>query len=308
VNDQTPKFEEQMSGVTYGSGEPHGILCGKGHRHATVEAVRACYGSDANAARSWDSPSGMPRAVPVPPDMALAGATRPSVASGDTRRVIHTSAAPTDAQRDTVKRLGGTIPEDATRLRASQIIDRLIEMKETRDRRLKEQADEEDAAPKFHSTSLGLPAEMLFSIREGRYAVSVEGTKRLDFVRISHIKARPGKQVRFAGCMRVQTQHGEQLKERAIISPKGEVRLMSQTMPAEYLTKIFMLIIVDQRSTAILYGREKGQCCRCGKQLTDERSRHYGIGPECEKHLPEIIDELDEAEGVYVPGQMLEEA
>ena len=112
---------------------------------------------------------------------------------------------------------------------------------------------------------------------------------------------------RFEGMMLVQTQHGDALKKRAYISRDGKIYLMSDTMGADYLTQIFMGIITGQREAAILYGREKGMCCRCGKQLTDERSRHYGIGPECEKHWSEIIDEIDEAEGVYQPGQMLEQ-
>lgn len=289
--------------------EPRGVLCGKGHRHASVEDVRACYQSEANASRTWDNPSGAPRVAPVAPDMSTGGRVRPSVATEDHRRVIHTSEPPTTAQRDAVRRLGGAIPEGATRLGASRIIDQLINARDERERRLKEQEDAEAQDKQaFHSTSLGIPAEMLFDIREGRYAVSRNGTNSLDFVRLSHVKAKPGKQVRFAGCLRVQTQHGDQLKDRAFISPKGEVRLTSQTMPADTLTQIFMLIIVSQRDAAIRYGREKGMCCRCGKQLTDERSRHYGIGPECEKHWPEVIDDTDEAEGVFIPGGIYEEA
>jgi len=29
------------------------------------------------------------------------------------------------------------------------------------------------------------------------------------------------------------------------------------------------------------YGRLIGDCCRCGRQLTDETSRALGIGPVC---------------------------
>lgn len=31
------------------------------------------------------------------------------------------------------------------------------------------------------------------------------------------------------------------------------------------------------------YGMELGKCSRCGRTLTDETSRSYGIGPECRK-------------------------
>jgi len=46
---------------------------------------------------------------------------------------------------------------------------------------------------------------------------------------------------------------------------------------------ILDLIAVDQLSAARRYGMELGKCSRCGRTLTDETSRAYGIGPECRK-------------------------
>ena len=43
--------------------------------------------------------------------------------------------------------------------------------------------------------------------------------------------------------------------------------------------------IVDAgfEQASALYGRELGHCGRCGRSLTDQESRNYGIGPECRK-------------------------
>lgn len=37
----------------------------------------------------------------------------------------------------------------------------------------------------------------------------------------------------------------------------------------------------EVRAAAYRFGRELGECCRCGRHLTDEVSRHAGIGPDC---------------------------
>lgn len=37
----------------------------------------------------------------------------------------------------------------------------------------------------------------------------------------------------------------------------------------------------DTLAAEQLYGRELGKCSRCGRTLTDETSRAYGIGPDC---------------------------
>ena len=37
----------------------------------------------------------------------------------------------------------------------------------------------------------------------------------------------------------------------------------------------------DIRAAALRYGQELGECCRCGRHLTDDESRAAGIGPSC---------------------------
>jgi len=45
--------------------------------------------------------------------------------------------------------------------------------------------------------------------------------------------------------------------------------------------EILALIAADELTAARRYGQELGQCSRCGRTLTDETSRAYGIGPHC---------------------------
>lgn len=279
---------------------PAGILCGNGHRHGSVESVRVCHlGRAAKRQPTWaDYAASLPESARPSAPVAPPVVPVPSSA---------TMPAATEAQLDAIRRHGVTPRPGLTRADASAMLDRLIEARNTREAALAHATREPDAEPVMKRTSLGLPAAMLFDIKEGRYAVSLTGTKKLDFIRLSIVKPPKGRARRsYVGCLKVQTQHGESLQTRAYISPEGEVYLVSTTMSENRLTEIFMAIIVDQKKALHLYGREKGMCCRCGKELTDERSRHYGIGPECEKKWPAFVPEMDDRLGEYVPGQLLE--
>jgi hypothetical protein len=64
-----------------------------------------------------------------------------------------------------------------------------------------------------------------------------------------------------------------------------------------------MLIITDHQTAAQAYARETRRCCRCNARLTDERSRWYGIGPECEEYWPWMIDRINDSDkGRYRAG------
>jgi hypothetical protein len=59
---------------------------------------------------------------------------------------------------------------------------------------------------------------------------------------------------------------------------------------------------VDPNGCALSYAEVLGHCCKCGKELTDPRSRWYGIGPDCEKRNANHIRLVDESKGVFVHG------
>jgi hypothetical protein len=133
---------------------------------------------------------------------------------------------------------------------------------------------------------MSMTVQMLTGIPDGRYAVSLSGGDDLTFIRVS----RP-KKGRLAGAIKVQTQHSDVLKDALNYLPNGRTEVHQAVM-----VDIILAVALNQRQAALTYGRRLNQCCKCGKTLTDERSRHYGIGPECEKHWPQIIVEVDEME------------
>ena len=149
------------------------------------------------------------------------------------------------------------------------------------------------------------PARILFNMYEANYAVSTDGSDRLDFVRIRLVRPyKTGWRKRqFEGCIMIQSQHSDDWVNRFAVAEDGSFTRLSSTWSPERAASILATIVTDQRGAASRYGQMLGHCCRCGKALTDERSRWYGIGPECEKHWPEIIYGSDELRGEFVPSQ-----
>ena len=165
---------------------------------------------------------------------------------------------------------------------------------------------ERNGEPKvMTTTAFPFPAQLLFGIREGRYAVSTDDSDRMTFIRISIIQPFKNVQRRraFEGWLKIQTQHGDDLRDRYVISPDGSKYYAYTSWGPRAMVPHLAMIVADPWRAAIAYGRELGQCCRCGKNLTDERSRYYGIGPECETKWGTIIDEVIENYGTFVPSE-----
>ena len=127
-------------------------------------------------------------------------------------------------------------------------------------------------------------ASMLTEVPTGYYAVRGDELEPLRFVRIT--LPRTG---RWVGYRKIATQHGDEYLAAAVQRPNGTlVPIRSE------IVDLLILIIADPEEAALAYALEIGACCRCSKTLTDERSRWYGIGPECEKINPRIIARVDE--------------
>lgn len=105
-----------------------------------------------------------------------------------------------------------------------------------------------------------------------------------NFVRISHPKH--GK---YRDAIKIQSQHGDRLETRAVLWPSGSLSIFDRR-----IIDPLMGILADHKTCLMTYGQKLGHCCRCHKALTDDRSRHYGIGPECEKYYPWVIEQVDE--------------
>lgn len=143
-----------------------------------------------------------------------------------------------------------------------------------------------------------LPKNMMDMIRPGRYAVRTDGTLPWVFLRISV----GGKHSKYPGGLKIQTQHAEDLIDRMVYRENGKMQLFRRDkIQGQELSDLILVLITDQTSAAIQYGQELKQCCRCGIHLTDPRSLHYGIGSECEKHWPWIIETVNDTKGEYVP-------
>jgi len=140
------------------------------------------------------------------------------------------------------------------------------------------------------------PRAMVEHMREGRYAVEIKlPGKPTDWVFIRVSRPTHGQK---KGCLVLQTQHSDYYKMLLQVYPSGHIYTAQYN---EKLDMALMMVAADPFTAAINYGRELGCCSRCARKLTDERSRYYSIGPECEKYWPEIINYLNETRGVFVP-------
>lgn len=109
------------------------------------------------------------------------------------------------------------------------------------------------------------PSPLIAPIKQGRYAVMhpIEGDLRFYSVR----KPTEGK---WAGFTFLAQLSGE---NQIAIRDKQERE------------RIYSAIAKDATGAMRLYGQKIGQCGHCRKQLTDEVSREFGIGPVCRKAL-----------------------
>lgn len=131
-----------------------------------------------------------------------------------------------------------------------------------------------------------VPVELLDMVPDGYYAVQPDSTTPFTFLKV--LRPKSGK---YKDSFKVSTQHGPNWDEAFIRYPSGRLWI-----PKPHVEESILLVLSDYRWAARNYAREIGTCCRCNTELTDERSRHYGIGPDCEtKHRWEwVIQTVDE--------------
>ena len=133
---------------------------------------------------------------------------------------------------------------------------------------------------------------MVENLGDGRYATKHKDDEGHKFLVVERPKS--GKR---AGQLIVKSQHSEAYKPCVIIYPNGSIWIADARIDMNLL-----LACADPMTSMVKYAELMRRCGKCGKKLTDERSRWYGIGPECEKHYPEIINLVNEAKGQYYPG------
>jgi hypothetical protein len=169
-----------------------------------------------------------------------------------------TALAPTERQQAFAATLaaerGIACPTFSTRREASAVIDALLAT--PRPRRA---ATGTSATTRTTTRSPRLATE----VPAGRFAVaSRTGQNDLDFFQID----RPT-EGRWAGFVFV----------RRIIGGHEPITVRG----AEAASAVAAIEAAGWQAAAARFGQEIGSCSRCGRSLTDEASRAFGIGPDC---------------------------
>jgi hypothetical protein len=270
-----------MSDTTSKPASPR-IICGKcKNRHESAFEVRACYGivkiKQCFATMAHGPHQSGPnwcRGIEAP------AATVEQKALTAVRMV-------TENQLDYIRRLGGDPVAAAkyTMKGASLYIDRL----KREGKKVTEGTQGGWEPPPFK-----VPLGMLKEVPDGYYAVQPDSETPYTFFRISRPKSG-----NYKSGLKIQTQHGPDYTLRYVIYDDDRLYRYAHTSKVE---DDLLLLVVDTNAAAIAYAEKIGRCMRCNTELTDSRSRWYGIGPECEKKLPHIIDLINDRKGPYVPG------
>jgi hypothetical protein len=242
------------------------LTCTNGgvHEHALIEEVLACYGL-------------IPQSKLRNPHAGAAGPV----------------ALATDKQVDYVAKLGGdaVAARTMTLKECSDYIGRLIAAPPT--------TVATPAAPKADAEPDPwlIDYEMLNLLSWGYYAVREDSLSPYRFYYVS----RPT-HGQYKDAVKVQMQHGSGYGEGRwtpayVAWPSKHVSVYDRRQKDHV-----MIMIATQNEAMRAYSQEIGRCCRCNAVLTDERSRYYGIGPECEKSNLGIIEDINLSKGEYKAG------
>jgi hypothetical protein len=130
-------------------------------------------------------------------------------------------------------------------------------------------------------------------LTDGYYALRRGDTADIDFIRVS----RPKKGA-LKNTFQVQTQHSDQLRGALVDYAYGKAynpgRIVIHHRGIE--EKLFE-VLQTMNDCQRLYATEKKRCFRCGKKLTQARSRWYMFGSECENHLQAFKQQLEDERG-----------
>ncbi|AXH68146.1 hypothetical protein SEA_TEATEALATTE_89 [Gordonia phage Teatealatte] len=158
--------------------------------------------------------------------------------------------------------------------------------------------DPEPAAQKVYDP---LPLMMVSQITDGRYAITADDNTETIFLRKVTHKA-DAKNTRMAGATVLQHRIAEDWNSHTVYWPSGQVSQYSNSYKNTILPEAWAQVFVDPQGAAHRFAEREHRCCSCGTNLTDARSRHYGIGPECEKARPDVIGWVNDNVGPFVPG------
>ena len=62
------------------------------------------------------------------------------------------------------------------------------------------------------------------------------------------------------------------------------------------------MIFTDHQYAAQVYSERFAECSNCGRELTDDKSRYYGLGSDCITRREDIVSYVNRTRGVWTPG------
>lgn len=193
----------------------------------------------------------------------------------------------TKRQRDYIEVLGGDLTY-AAKLNKAEASDYISKL-----RMIPKPMPVPEEKKRVTDPRLDMLKGLIDMIPTGYYAVTPQSGAHIDFLRLSRPKVTARTQ--FRGSLKIQTQHGPSLDLAAVLWQSGNWSIYKNTV-----IDMLMLLVTDHHTAAMRYAKEIGTCMRCNAELTDDRSRHYGIGPECETKMGWgwVIPVTDERNGM----------
>jgi hypothetical protein len=136
--------------------------------------------------------------------------------------------------------------------------------------------------------------QLLLNIKDGYYAARQDDESPVIFFKVT----RPNSG-NYKGAFKVMTQHSEQWKLAYCYWPSKR-----ETVVRSDIKELMLLVMANMPKAAAFYAFEKNRCQICGKELTDDRSRYYGIGPDCGPRHPVVIEDIDYRFGPWEMGKL----
>lgn len=257
---------------------------GDKHQHNSVEDILVCYGlvpkhavenNKLGAGFGWSGPHATPARPPSTPPAATRGALRPA----------------TESQVWKVGQLGGDVA--AAKLMnirdCSEYIEKLINGKATPPVIVPAKV-----TPPIKKEKKTLEYDLLDLLQKGYYAIQTEANQPWKFFYVS----RPTSG-NYKGTIKVQQQHGSGYGQRFSLVYIGYTNTKNTICFSDKLEEEVLILISSQQQAMRNYSEQMKRCCRCNAELTDARSLWYGIGPECEKSNPGLIEDIGLEKGFF---------
>jgi Family of unknown function (DUF6011) len=276
------------------------MRCGRGHDHASIAEVRACYGLPADKGRQENLvPAGPCEHGHLTKEQIEEGKRReaatPAYRVVQDVKGVFTSACPacvagmhTRADRleipnanfsghsgphqnaQPISRVnryagnctlcGGYVPSEAGVLHGNKETGYTIT-------HLPDKCVAMSEPPGDGNGNLSQRKGSLPYVPEGHYAIaSATGNNDLDFFRVD----RP-----------TEGDYAGRTFVKRVIGGKPDANIRR----SEYRAVLQRILDAGPEQAATLYGQALGQCWRCNRHLTDELSRKLGIGPDCRSRM-----------------------